>query len=514
MASKNVSASRHFYERNQDLLPALYGVLAMLTGAGAGVLVMGVASPLGLLVIVLGVAVLIATVVRIDWGLLVVIFIIYTRLSDVAVKYHGVPDVAKSFILVLAIAMAARWILYSNERPHGWGRPALVIALFGMVGFASLFYASDFTEAQAAAVEFFKDGVVAVIITMLLQRGLMFRRIIWTLLAAGILLGTLSVYQYLTGTFDNTYGGFAQAPVQNIVGATNDHRAAGPIGDPNYYAQMMLVLVPLALDRLWNERRRPLRLIALWALAVCSLAIILTFSRGGFVSLVVMLVVMVIYRRQQLANWLPALAVGLVLLQFVPSTYTDRMQTLVKVIPGYRSGTTVRQDAALRGRASELLIATQMFYDYPLLGVGLGNYSVRYQEYSRRLGMDPRAEPRDAHNLYLEIAAETGLLGLAAFGLLLWVMFRGIWEARKALLAAGLTAYADMISAYAFGLIGYMTAALFIHAAYPRYFWVLAGIALAIPRVAEQEVAGLIGEDAKTSPEEQYRPTPYGDHSL
>ncbi|MBI5828030.1 MAG: hypothetical protein HZB20_00465, partial [Chloroflexi bacterium] len=104
-------------------------------------------------------------------------------------------------------------------------------------------------------------------------------------------------------------------------------------------------------------------------------------------------------------------------------------------------------------------------------------------------GMDPRVEPREAHNLYLEVAAETGLLGLSMFGILLWVMFTGILRARNLLVAAKLTRYLDMISAYTFSLVGYLTASLFIHAAYPRYLWLLVGIALAIPRVAQHELA-------------------------
>nr|MBI2905263.1 O-antigen ligase family protein [Chloroflexota bacterium] len=476
--------------RPNSLLPVIFGLLALLVGAGSGLLVMGISSPMRVLLLTMGITAFVATVTQIRWGLLVVIFIIYTRFSDVAVKFHGVSSVAKSFILVLLLAIVIRWILRA-ERPTGWVRPALLIAGYGAVGFASLLYAADFNQALSAALEFVKDGVIAVVVIFLLQSGAMFRRVIWTLLLAGIFMGTLSVYQYATGTFNNNYWGFAQAPLQNIVGQTSDHRSSGPIGDPNYYAQMMLVLVPLALDRVWNERQRRMKLLAVWALAVSSLAIVFSFSRGGFIALLVMLGAMLAYRRQRPINWLIALAIGLVLLQFVPATYTQRLQTIVEIIPGFGNGvtTTGPNEASLRGRTSELIVAVQMFADRPILGVGLGNYSFYYQSYSRRLGMDPRVEPREAHNLYLEVAAETGLLGLSMFGILLWVMFTGILRARHLLVAAKLTRYLDIISAYTFSLVGYLTASLFIHAAYPRYLWLLVGIALAIPRVAQHELA-------------------------
>ena len=85
-----------------------------------------------------------------------------------------------------------------------------------------------------------------------------------------------------------------------------------------------------------------------------------------------------------------------------------------------------------------MIVGLQMFADHPILGVGLGNYPLLYQQYSQRLGIDLRSEIRQAHNLYLEVAAETGLLGLLSFGLLLVVMFWSIWKAHQALAKKGL----------------------------------------------------------------------------
>ncbi|WP_410964468.1 O-antigen ligase family protein, partial [Salmonella sp. SAL4447] len=73
----------------------------------------------------------------------------------------------------------------------------------------------------------------------------------------------------------------------------------------------------------------------------------------------------------------------------------------------------------------------------PLLGVGPGNYQHNFQTYSRRLDLWPRQEDRQAHSLYLEIAAERGVIGLAGFALLaLFVGSRG-WIASRALHQSG-----------------------------------------------------------------------------
>jgi hypothetical protein len=46
----------------------------------------------------------------------------------------------------------------------------------------------------------------------------------------------------------------------------------------------------------------------------------------------------------------------------------------------------------------------------------------------------------------------------------------------------------SMVSAFAIGLLGYMVASIFVHAAYPRYFWLLAGIVMALPQLSAETI--------------------------
>ncbi len=64
-------------------------------------------------------------------------------------------------------------------------------------------------------------------------------------------------------------------------------------------------------------------------------------------------------------------------------------------------------------RAELNWIALKMFQDHPLLGVGLNNFTVRMSEYGEVSGWTRFLQP--VHNVYLLVAAETGILGLAAF---------------------------------------------------------------------------------------------------
>ena len=91
---------------------------------------------------------------------------------------------------------------------------------------------------------------------------------------------------------------------------------------------------------------------------------------------------------------------------------------------------------------------------------------------------------RGAHNLYLQIGAEQGLIGLATFGILIWSAFYRMQFAKRIFQRKGEQELVDISVALMIGILGYLIAGIFIHLAYPRYFWMLYGLALALPQVA------------------------------
>jgi len=461
-------------------LQLLYGLLGLLVGVLAGYLVYTTPDTLKLFVIVIGVFAFAVSVARLEWGMLLLTFIVYTNLSDIAIKFHGAPSVTKSFVVLLLFAIAMRWIVYS-EQPLGWYRAAISMAIYILVTFASVLYAADPSRSLAAVETLIKNALIVIAVVILLQSGVTMRRVVWTLLVAGIFMGTLTIFQYLTNTYNNNYFGFAQNNVAALIGASKTNRVGGPIGDPNYYALIMLVLVPYAMDRIWNERNRWLRLLAIWAFVVCAGAVVLTFSRSGFVALVGVVGLMFLYHTPNLKNLLIIMLISIILLQFIPAQYTARLESLTAFLPG--GSRNLRADEAIRGRVSELLVGLRMFQDHPVLGVGYDNYPVYYQEYSRQVGLDPRATERSAHNLYVEILAETGLVGLTVFSLIVFFTLRNLFWGVRELRAKGELDVAGMAAAVGVAVVGYLVASMFIHDAYQRYFWLHLAIAMAVPNV-------------------------------
>jgi putative inorganic carbon (hco3(-)) transporter len=211
---------------------------------------------------------------------------------------------------------------------------------------------------------------------------------------------------------------------------------------------------------------------------------VFTFSRGGILALGGVVLLMLLRRP---THWkaLAALAlVGALAVPFLPSGYLDRLTTLGQV--GTVESTT---DVSIRGRTAEAGAAWAMFMDHPLTGVGLGNFSGHYQEYARNLGIEVKRVERQPHNLFLEVAAETGIPGLFAFGALIGGAFFAITIARRRWRAAGREPEAGLAYAVGVALVGWLATSAFLHLDFARPWWLLMGVAFALPRLAAADAA-------------------------
>ena len=447
-------------------------VLGLLAGSGA--------SPVLVLAALLAPAVLAGTLLRPDLGLLVLVLMVFTRLSDVAVAFHSTPSVLQPFLLLLVISLAVRSYRL-GVAPSGMGLPMALFAGYGAVLSLSLFFAPDFEAANLSFTSYVRDAVVALLAVALVREAKTLERVVWVLIGAGGLLAALGVYQYLTGNFGQNFGGFAQARVLNIAAGKEDYRISGPIEDANHWAQALLVVVPLALGRLHRSRTRWGKAAAGAALPFLLAAVFFTFSRGALLALVVVGLVACVLRPPP--AWAVALVAvcGVLLLPVVPSAYVQRVGQLAGALTGLEGGQT--GEASLSGRLSAIRAGEQMIRENPVVGVGLGQFQTAYPDYSRGQGVNTVVNGVEPHNLFLEVAAETGYLGVVGFAALVGTALFRLWRGRRELRAAGHRRPADLVEDVLLGLLAYLMSGMFVHNAYPRFFWLLIGIALAVPYV-------------------------------
>ena len=231
----------------------------------------------------------------------------------------------------------------------GWQVPGIVLVLYGLIGFLSLIYARNTASVLYTLDNYVKDALITLVIVVLLKKAPTFRHVIWALLTAGIFLGALSVFQYLTGTFDSSYGGFARAELRGIAGAERGYRLTGPIGDPNFFAQIMIVLIPIALERMMHEPKVILKILAGLAGGLSFLTVIFTFSRGGFVAAAVALVIFFLVYPPRPIYLIIMIGLGIAVFSFIPPTYFDRILTLQGFLPDLSGRIDIRTDNSIQG---------------------------------------------------------------------------------------------------------------------------------------------------------------------
>lgn len=470
--------------RQAGFSPGLFALTALVIGAGAGASAVAVAAdPLVVAAVFLAAWGLTLVVVRSDWALAALAVFAVLRIPDLATDTHGLPSPFPALIGGVLLGIAFRWAA-SGERPWGGGRALLLIGAYVAVALGSLLFATDPAGGREAWELLLKDAGVAIVVGLLLHSTASLRVLMWAVVASGGLLAALSVFQVLSGSFGTEFLGLGKWSVENIVGTFDDVRVSGPIGDANFYGQMLVMIVPLAMDRMWGERNPMLKSVAALSALLCSAAIVLTFSRGAAVALVVVVAAMLIAHPPRPVALIAIGLAAVLAVPLLPQGYAERLTTLGQI--GTVEGTT---DVSIRGRTAEVTAGWLMFADRPLTGIGYANYPDNYLDYVSSVGIELRREEREAHSLYLEVAAETGIPGIAAFGVVLIGSFASLRRARRRFLEAGLEESAGMMRALQASLVGFLITALFLHLDYAALFWIIIGTALAAPNVAAREAA-------------------------
>jgi putative inorganic carbon (HCO3(-)) transporter len=330
------------------------------------------------------------------------------------------------------------------------------------------------------------------------------KRVVWTLLAAGALLSALSLYQEVTNSYDQEFGGLAyrnyvepedREPRAAVKRRTSD-RAQGPVNEPNRFAQMLVVLLPLAVFAARATPRRAAKLLAAGAGALIGAGVLLTLSRGAMVSIVLVAITATCIRWIRPRFVLACVGGLLVLGPFLTPFFTTRLQsiTAATTLVSYDPSAVSEADGSTRMRATAMLAALNVFRDHPVLGVGPGQYSPFYSlRYHSALGnkfSDMQTTLR-AHIMYFEVAAEEGLVGLVIFLAIVGVIVRDLWRGRQRMRSRD-PQLMHLATACFLAIACYLTTAVFLHLNYQRYYWfllALSGAAVHIIRTSELERA-------------------------
>lgn len=255
-------------------------------------------------------------------------------------------------------------------------------------------------------------------------------------------------------------------------GALTEGRLTTGVGDPNDLAAALVPATMIAIGLLATVRSPIKRWPLLAAIVVLVLGIAGTESRGGFLAIVVALVASCVVFKERRAQMTVAVGISASLLAFALT------------ITGAWSRVTELGDGG-SGRSDLWHVAWRIFQDHPILGVGLNNFRAVSADYTREAGQLKSVfllvdSPHLVHNVYLQLLAETGVVGL---GLFLCLMGGAVLSARRAASnfeRRGERGLATLSRAVCVGLIGMLTASFFLSSGADGRMWVLVGICPAL----------------------------------
>ena len=302
-------------------------------------------------------------------------------------------------------------------------------------------------------------------------------------LVAGSVVGALlliaipTVVQRVTGTYDFQWWGFAKVDRSVIDGEVA--RAVGRDSRiRNGFAQWLIVLIPVAASVAVTTpaRVRRERLIAcgVWMVfAVAVAAVFCTRSRMGAAALGV--VALVLAARRSLVLVGGALVAVLVAIM-ITGGGLRQIERYGEV--GALFGADADGKSSAAGYASTFRAGLEMFADEPLTGVGSDNFILEYPAIVEELGIDTSGRAISPHNGAVQVLAETGVVGAAAFVGAVWCVLRRRRQARDELVRLDDAFGARLMRALGYSFLGYGVSTMTLNIGNPQMILLVSALAI------------------------------------
>jgi O-antigen ligase len=478
-----------------DDAPKLWAVAGVAAAAAGGAVAV---EPT---VALLGISVLAAAAVMVakpEWTTYAVVFAIGANVPTVLVDKYGLPATMAAVIPLLLALPFADGIL--KRRSIAVSSVLALLIVYFVLQLLGAALSSDTTVSLERVKTFTFEGLVIFFLTTnVVRTRSAVRNATWALVAALAFLGGLTLVQAVTHRYYTTFFGFAHTSFDFYYGFVPSPRYQGPIGDPNYFAQLLVVAVPLALVLAVTATAPWKRWVAIASTVLIVAGIVLTYSRGAVVALAFIVIGLVVFRQIKARHLLVGVVGLAVVIAAVPS-YRARVASLgsVQGANAQAGSQAASPDESVRARATEMRAALLAIESHPVLGLGPGGFPLHYQEYALQVGGEVHArvkfgpdkgtEPeRQAHDVYLSVATDNGGVGLLVFLAIIFVTMRSLLRVRRRASDDGDAMTASLATGYALAIVGFLTAGIFLSLAYERYFWLLLALATALVRARDDE---------------------------
>ncbi len=343
---------------------------------------------------------------------------------------------------------------------------------------------APFSIWPGGAIEVFTDSYLKIMIVFVLMMNTLtttgrLERLTWLILVCIGIIAAMSVFNYARG--------------ENLI---EGGRLAGPVGgifgNPNDLALNMVTFLPVAIVIALSPRHGFMRRGTAAIIAALMLAtIVFTKSRGGMLGAVTAIAaISLIGGAVRRGFGVMTLVAVVIAIPFMPASFWDRMTTIVDQEQDAKQYT-----GSAEARQLVMGDGINAFFEHPVTGVGAGQFK-NYNPPERR------TKWLETHNVLIQAAAETGIVGLLAFAFLVWraalaairtrrTVRDRAWLARMTRLRKDDTARAlgEHTLGMTAGLAGWFVCAMFASVAYNWTFYYVLALLVAARALTVDQLA-------------------------
>lgn len=309
------------------------------------------------------------------------------------------------------------------------------------------------------------------------------------LVLCGFVMSAVAVAQYLFPRF-YVGGEEAWATLGAVDGAYIDQeslqgeaaiRVSGRAGHSNWLAMIILLLIPLNFYWYSVTKNNLIKALIGVTFVLEVIALILTYTRTGLMIgtvLGTLLFIKQFYRLTPLRITLGMLALVMLWLA-LPSAYKERVL----------NPRQYTRSISIMSRLDMQSAAMRYSLENPVFGLGPGGFGIEYirenTETARtmrymvdRMGWQPVFI--GAHNMYLQLAADMGYVGLLIFITFYFVLMRHLFRVEEQYINSGDTQGAAMAGALFISLLAFLLCAVFLHALQQKIWWMVTAMTAAL----------------------------------
>jgi O-antigen ligase len=270
-------------------------------------------------------------------------------------------------------------------------------------------------------------------------------------------------------------------------------RAQGAVGDPDFFAAMSLVFIPLGIVLASESQRRWVRILMVGATVTLLGGTFLSLSRGAFLATMVLGIMFLASRPERLFRARREKAAALFLVALGMIGFFSRPFLREEVVTRAESiyAPKTQEEASGAGRTELWKGAIRTAQENPILGVGFGSFPIISQELILHTpGVNPlvfqkrkQGDNFVAHNTYLGTAAELGFTGLFLYLALMVSTGLTLRKTSRIAMERGAPFVGRVAHALVLGLTAWALCTFFLNGETARTFWIIVGISLALPKL-------------------------------